>query len=61
MNSFNNQIIEVVPKREHVFLSRDFVWHVLTPWGTPNVNPKQKIVEKQGIGARSLAHNTLEG
>jgi hypothetical protein len=26
----------------------------------PHVSPKQKIVERQGVGARSLARSTLE-
>jgi hypothetical protein len=34
---------------------------LLTPRGTPNVSPKQKIVEDQGVGVHSLAHSTLEG
>ncbi len=34
---------------------------LLTPWGTPNVSPKQKTTEEQGVGACSLACSTLEG
>jgi hypothetical protein len=33
----------------------------LTPWGIPNVNPKQQTMEEQEIEARSLPPSTLEG
>jgi hypothetical protein len=36
-------------------------WHAPNSLKDPNVNPKQKTSEKQGVGARSVAHYTLEG
>jgi hypothetical protein len=32
-----------------------------TPWWDSNVNPELKTTEGKGVGARSLARNTIEG
>jgi hypothetical protein len=37
------------------------LWRALDSLKDSNVNPKQKTVEGQGFGARSLARSTLEG
>ncbi len=36
-------------------------WRVPNSLKDSNVSPKQKTTEEQGVRARSLAHNTLEG
>jgi hypothetical protein len=37
-----------------------FLWRAPNSLRDPNVSPKQKTTEKQGITPRSLARNTLE-
>jgi hypothetical protein len=42
-------------------VSQEILWHVPNSFTNLNVNLKQKTTEEQGVGAHSLAHNTLEG
>jgi hypothetical protein len=45
---------------KHPFLQYD-MWRTPNSLKDSNVIPKQKTAKKQGVGARSLARNTLEG